>query len=229
MISIAAVDRLDAGLERVRKSAMADAEGMLGVYLHLARASKLRRQPMIQDKLLILAGVRAEEMGLQPISALCRHRILAHNAHHLVGQWPTLAAALADGEFQSYLKQLRRRYSPEKTEHMLDSLGIQLARERESYFSDLEYAASLLDTRPEMIAGILSQEPGPAPGQTNKDANQVSAPAPSSEATSADQPSRRGDDEPSRRRIASLLLVLTVFLAGATVALVVTLWQALFR
>jgi hypothetical protein len=114
---------------------------------------------MVRDKLLVLAGVQAEEMGLEPISALCRHRILAHNARHLVRRWPTLTDALEDERFQSYLKQLKRRYSHEKIEHMLDSLGIELGRERDAYFSDLEYAAALLDTQPEKIDDLLAQPP----------------------------------------------------------------------
>ena len=142
-----------------RAISMAEADRMLGTFLHLARASHVRRQPLVRDKLLILAGVQAAEMGLDPISALCRHKILAHNAHHLVGQWPTFDDALGDAEFQGYLKQLRRRYSREKTEHMLDTLEIELGREREAYFTDLEYAAALLDTRPEAIDDILAAEP----------------------------------------------------------------------
>lgn len=138
---------------------MAEADRTLGMYLHLARASGLRRQPMVRDKLLILAGVQAEQMGLEPISALCRHRILAHNARHLVRSWPTMTAALADEHFRSYLKQLNRRYSREKIEHMVHSLGIELAHEREAYFDDLEYAAALLDTRPDSIAEILAVDP----------------------------------------------------------------------
>jgi hypothetical protein len=110
---------------------------------------------MVRDRLLLLAGVQAEMMGLAPISALCRHKILSHNARHLVRSWPTLNAALADEAFQSYLKQLMRRYSQEKIEHMVHSLGIELGREREAYFDDLEYAAALLDTRPDSIDGIL--------------------------------------------------------------------------
>lgn len=129
------------------------------MYLHLARASHMRRQPMVRDKLLVLAGVQAEQMGLDEISALCRHKILAHNARHLVRGWPTLTAALADEKFQSYLKQLKRRYSAEKTEHILHSLGIEMGREREAYFNDLEYAAALLDTRPSSIAAILARDP----------------------------------------------------------------------
>ena len=138
---------------------MPEPDRTLGIYLHLSRASHLRQQPMIRDKLLVLAGVQSEEMGLEQISALCRHKILSHNSRHLVGQWPTFAAAIGDEQFQSYLKQLRRRYSAEKTEHMLDALGIELGRERDAYFSDLEYAAALLDTKPEEIAGILASSP----------------------------------------------------------------------
>lgn len=135
---------------------MADADRMLGLYLHLVRASRLRQQPMVRDKMLILASVQAQEMGLEPIADLCRHKILSHNAHHIVGQWPTVSAAVTNTEFQAYLKQLRRRYSPEKIEHMAHSLGLELGRERQTYESDLEYAAALLDTRPEAIPALLA-------------------------------------------------------------------------
>jgi len=138
---------------------MLQSDRLLEVYLHLARASDLRRQPMVSDKLLVLAGVTAAEMGLDEISAVCRHKILMHNSWHIVGRWPTLDAALADERFQVYLKQLRRRYSPEKAEHMLASLGIELARERDSYFSLPEYAAVLLGTKLEALGGLLAQDP----------------------------------------------------------------------
>src|SRR5438876_779743 len=104
---------------------MSEADRLLGMYLHLARASQLRRQPMVRDKLLVLAGVQAQEMGLDTISALCRHRILTSNTRHLVRQWPTISAAVLDDRFQTYLKQLKRRYSGEKVEHMLETLGIE--------------------------------------------------------------------------------------------------------
>jgi hypothetical protein len=127
---------------------MAEADRTLAMYLHLARASHARREPMVRDKLLVLAGVQAERMGLEPISADCRDKILAHNARHIVRRWPTMADALADEQFHAYLKQLKRRYSPEKIEHMLSSLGIEMGREREAYFSDLEYATALVEAIP---------------------------------------------------------------------------------
>jgi hypothetical protein len=129
------------------------------MYLHLVRASRLRRQPLVRDKLLVLAGVQAHEMGLRPIANLCRHTILAHNPRHLMRRWPTVSDALQDDEFQLYLKQLRRRYSQEKIEHMITSLRIELGCERQAYENDLEYAAALLGTRPETIDGILARDP----------------------------------------------------------------------
>jgi len=138
---------------------MLQSDRQLETYLHLARASELRRQPMVTDKLLVLAGVTAAEMGLEEISAVCRHKILTHNPWHIVRRWPRLDAALADERFQVYLKQLRRRYSAEKAEHMLASLGIELAQQRDSYYSLTEYAAALLGTTLEALDGILAQDP----------------------------------------------------------------------
>jgi len=142
---------------------MAEADRLLGMYLHLARASRMRQQPLVRAKLLVLAGVQAQEMGLDQISALCRHRILSQNPRHLVRRWPTIEEALATEPFQTHLKQLRRRYSREKVEHMIDSLGIEMGQEREAYFSDSEYAASLLNTRIDAIDEVLAEDPLPRP------------------------------------------------------------------
>jgi hypothetical protein len=122
---------------------------------------------MVRDKLLVLAGVQAHEMGLETVAADCRAKILAHNGHHLLRQWPTLGRAMADEHFQSYLKQLKRRYSPEKIEHMLASLGIELGRERQAYFSDLEYATALLEAVPQDFEG--SQMPNASRSGANQD------------------------------------------------------------
>lgn len=192
---------------------MSPSDRILGVYLHLARASKLRLQPLQRDKLLALAGVQAESMGLEPIAALCRHKILANNPQHLVGAWPTLGAALADERFLSYLKQLQRRYSREKAEHMLDALGIQMGRERELYASDLEYAAALLDTDLAEIQDILEQHPSQLAVDDPRWAN-------------ASAPVNDGADLPRARRVRSLLVVWAPYVVGLlvwTIAAVVLL------
>lgn len=181
---------------------MAEADRLLGMYLHLARASNLRRQPMVHVKLLVLAGVQADAMGLADIAALCRHKVLEQNGRHLVRRWPTIAEALAAEPFQTYLKQLKRRYSGERVEHMMQSLGIEMGRERAAYFSDQEYAAALLDTRPEAIGDVLASDPRAAARQTNGQ-----LPGDSAETKNPPAPIRR-------KSATQLLIVWAPFVAG---------------
>lgn len=117
---------------------------LLPTYLHLARAAGLRGRPFVRDKLLLLAGVAAYDGELFPIAEACRAEILRHNPHHMVSHWPTFLAALADDDFFTLLTQVRRQYPAEKAEQMLQTLKLDLARERETYFHDGEYAAALL-------------------------------------------------------------------------------------
>jgi hypothetical protein len=130
---------------------MSTAQEPLAMYLHLARASQQRQRPLVRDKMLLLAGAIAAERGLDQVAACCRQRVLAHNAGHLIGQYATFSTALEDERFQTYLRKLRRDFPLEKAEHMLDLLGIQLAGERETYYTAHEYAASLLGVTPEEL------------------------------------------------------------------------------
>jgi len=125
---------------------MSDPGYLLGVYLHLAQASVRRRRPHVRDRLLLLAAEQAVVMGLDAIAAFCRLLVLEHNPHHLVRRWDTMAEALEDDEYQCFSRQLRRRYPQERAERILQTLNIELGRERESYYSDYEYAAALLGT-----------------------------------------------------------------------------------
>jgi hypothetical protein len=120
----------------------------LALYLHLAKAAELRRQPLVRDRLLLLAGAMAANMpGLAPIAAACREKVLAHNPGHLLGRWPTMAEGLATPELASLVVQLSRRYGPEQAEQLVARLGIERGAERAAYFSDGEYAAALLGER----------------------------------------------------------------------------------
>jgi len=138
---------------------MQSPEGQLGLYLHLARAAQLRRHPLERDKLLVLAAALAAQNGLDYISRYCRKQILQHNPRHLLGRWNSVQDALLNEEFAAYLRQLLRRFPVERCEHMLRSLGIEMARERAVYHSDHEYAAALLGTTPEKLKALYA---GPA-------------------------------------------------------------------
>jgi len=117
---------------------------LLGSYLHLARAAELRRQPLVRDRVLLLAAVIAAQIDLAPIAAACRQRILDHNPGHLISRFATVAAALQEEDFQALVVQLSGRYGPERVEQLVAQLGIERGRERAAYSSDGEYAAGLL-------------------------------------------------------------------------------------
>jgi hypothetical protein len=120
----------------------------LGLYLHLARAAELRRQPLVRDRLLLLAGALAAGIpDLGPIAQCCRERILRNNPGHMVSRWPTLAEGLAQAELAGLVSQVARRYSPEQAEQLLTQLGIERGAERSAYFCDGEFAAALLGER----------------------------------------------------------------------------------
>ncbi|MCO6459572.1 MAG: hypothetical protein J5I93_30020 [Pirellulaceae bacterium] len=130
----------------------------LGIYLHLVRASGHRRRPHVRDRLLVIAADLAQQQQLPRVAALCRRLILDHNAHHLIGHWPTVADARQQAAFQNLLRQIQRRYPLERAEQLLSLLAIERGREREAYFSDEEYAAALLGYSLER----LEEEFGPA-------------------------------------------------------------------
>lgn len=139
---------------------MAESLQHLAMVLHLARASEHRRRPFVRDKLLLIAGAEAVDLGLEQIGEYCRHKILEHNPGHLLRHFPSLSAARHDEHFLAQLRQAQRAYPREKVEHMLSTLGIQLGRERDTYFTDHEYAASLLGTTPEELESLFGSQPG---------------------------------------------------------------------
>lgn len=137
---------------------MSDTVDTLAVYLHLARASGLRRRPQVRDRLLVLAAVAAAKSGLPRIAAHCREDVLRSNPRHLVRRWNTVADALRDPDFQHFLNHLEKRYSLEAADRMMQNLAIDRARERETYYSDEEYAAALLGSS---IEQLTERFPGP--------------------------------------------------------------------
>jgi hypothetical protein len=117
---------------------------VLADYLNLARAAGLRRQPLVRDRALLLAGIIAAQIDLAPIAGACHDEILRHNRRHLIGRWPTIAAALEEEDFQTLVNQLSTRYGPERVERMVEQLEIDGQIERADFASDGEFAAALL-------------------------------------------------------------------------------------
>jgi hypothetical protein len=119
---------------------------LLATYLQLVRGAELRNQPLVRDRVLVLAAVLAAQIeGLTPIAECCRERILAHNRGHMLSRWATVAAARREEDFQSLVNQLATRYGPERVEQLVDQLGLAPPIDRAAYASEGEYAAALLN------------------------------------------------------------------------------------
>lgn len=125
---------------------------LLGIYLHLARNTAQRQQLLIRDKLLVMCGMLAAQLELPSLDHYCRAEILRHNPGHMVRRWPSFQAALADADFQHFLKQIQRRYSLEAVERMILEQGVEIGEgERDVYYTDEEYAAAILGTTVEAM------------------------------------------------------------------------------
>ena len=125
---------------------------LLGIYLHLSRASQQRGQHIKRDRFLVLSAGIAAGLGLVTITAYCRKLVLEHNPGHMLRHWSSVEEAITDADFLNFCRILRRRYPREKAEQLLIELGIDCEGERAAYYSDEEYAAALLGTNPAQIA-----------------------------------------------------------------------------
>lgn len=152
---------------------MNQTDDQLVLYLQLARASEQRRKPMVRDKLLLLAAIRAIDLKLDPIAAYCRHKILANNPGHLVRHFEDIRIAMQDDRFQALRRRVERSFPREKAEYMHRSLGLETAHKDGSELNSYEYAASLL--------GITSKEldawhyHGPGDDESSADDAPISA------------------------------------------------------
>lgn len=196
----------------------------LALYLHLARASERRRRPLVRDKLLVLAAKTAVEMRLDAVAEHCRAKILAHNPGHILRHFDSMADALADEGFQVFFRRLAQSYPRERAEHMLRSLGIQLAGERHVYADDLEYASALLGATPDSL-----DRPPPLPS-AGADVIELDPFSPTSaieaepmESIAAQAPVRRRFAESGGLRASALAGLAATLLAAAAAAVYLAL------
>jgi hypothetical protein len=120
------------------------AQDILSVYLLVARISQRRRKAMVRDRLLLLAGSAALELGLWDVADLCRQKILDHNPGHLVRRFASLRQAAGDADYEALVAQLRRKYPFERVEFFLSRVRPDWASERARYASDEAFAKAML-------------------------------------------------------------------------------------
>jgi hypothetical protein len=99
-------------------------EAAMLAFVKLAGLSQSRQQLGPRDKFLVLAAVAATESGCDTVAERCRQLVLEHNPGHILKKHESVALALANEAFQTYLKQARRFCSHERAEHLLTQLEI---------------------------------------------------------------------------------------------------------
>lgn len=188
---------------------MDEAQQTLAIFLHLARASELRRRWLVRDKLLLMSALQAQSLRLDRLADHCRERLLAHNPGHLLGHFPSVEEAGTDGRIRLLVQQAERIFSREKAEHMLQTLGIELGRSEATYDSPDEYLQSILGPPPRIV------------GNHGRVAAVLLAPAPSA-------PLPSGPPAPSAEQVAEReRLEFRALLAGlAGVSLCAVAWGA---
>ncbi len=123
----------------------------LTVFLKLAGAYQKKHQFPDRDRTLVLAGSCASLLDLEPFANFCRHLVLQNNRGHMIGRYSGFQAAVADDDFQVFLKQLARRFPFEKSESLLQSLNYVSPVNREEFANDLEYFCGLMSIELEWL------------------------------------------------------------------------------
>lgn len=121
---------------------MIDHDVALLAFAKLAEISKAKQQLLPCDKFLVLAGAEACRAGYPRLAARCRELVLGHNHAHLLKRFSDFPAALADADFQTFLKQLARFCPLERAELLLQQLDIDVRALAAAENANLEIAAA---------------------------------------------------------------------------------------
>jgi hypothetical protein len=114
------------------------------LYLRLAQAYRNKLQMSDRDRALLLAGTCAHVMQMPQIGQFCRQLILQNNQGHMLRKYESFEEAVNDSDFGFFLKQVRRKISPERAEAQLIDLEYHCDVRREDYPTDEQYAAAVM-------------------------------------------------------------------------------------
>jgi len=86
------------------------------LYLRVAQAFKDRLQMSDRDRALVMAGTCASVLQMKSIANFCRKLVLKNNQGHMLRKYETFAQALEDSDFGVFVKQVRKKLSPESAQ-----------------------------------------------------------------------------------------------------------------
>ena len=114
------------------------------IYLRIAQAFKDRLQMSDRDRALVMAGTCGSVLQMHSIANFCRRLILQNNHGHMLRKYETFAEALQDSDFGVFVKQVRKKLSPEAAESKLSSMGYRCEVLPSDYETKLEFAAAVM-------------------------------------------------------------------------------------
>jgi len=114
------------------------------LFLRVAQAFKNRLQLSDRDRALVLAGTYASLLHLNCVANFCRELVLQHNPGHMLRKHKDFRAATEDPDFGVFLKQVRRKLTPETAEAKLETLDYQCDVRPTDYATPLEYASAVM-------------------------------------------------------------------------------------
>jgi len=97
-----------------------------------------------RDRALVLAGTFASLLQMNSVANFCRELILQNNPGHMLRKFKDFRSATEDPDFGVFLKQVRRKLSPETAEAQLMSLDYQCDVRPTDYATPLEYASAVM-------------------------------------------------------------------------------------
>lgn len=129
-----------------------DPKRELILFLRLSQAFKKRRQMSDRDRALVIGGTCAALMQMKSIASFCRAMILQNNRGHMIGKWETFSDAIEDGDFQTLLRQVRKKLPEDKAHELLEELEYECEVRKESCKTNEEFAAAVLGVDVEWLS-----------------------------------------------------------------------------
>ncbi len=123
---------------------MAEPFAELILYLRVAQAFKNRLRMSDRDRALVMAGTCASVLNMNPIADFCRQLVLQHNQGHMLRKYEHFRDALEDPDFGVFLKQVRRKLTPEQAESQIVSLDYVCDVKPTDYETRSEFAAAVM-------------------------------------------------------------------------------------
>ena len=114
------------------------------LYLRVAQAFKDRLQMSDRDRALVMAGTCASVLQMKSIANFCRKLVLKNNQGHMLRKYETFAQALEDSDFGVFVKQVRKKLSPESAQVSLQTMEYHCEVLPTDYETKLEFAAAVM-------------------------------------------------------------------------------------